>query len=203
MNLTEVCIRRPVFAWMLMAATVVFGAVAATRIGISQFPDVDFPTITVQVTWEGAAPEVIENDVVEPLEEALVQVEGVTHHHLDLAPGQRLDHRRARPRRATSTSRCRTCRPRSPRRSAGCRATSTRRSSRRPTPRTSRSCGSACRARISPQLLADIARYRVKEKLQTVPGVGEVSMGGYARAQRPHLGRRRPARRARPDRHAT
>jgi multidrug efflux pump subunit AcrB len=40
-------------------------------------PDVDFPTINVSVTWEGAAPEVIENDVLQPLEEALVQVEGV------------------------------------------------------------------------------------------------------------------------------
>jgi multidrug efflux pump len=76
-NITEVCVRKPVFAWMLMAATIVFGLVAGTRIGISQFPDVDFPTINVSVTWEGAAPEVVENDVVDVLEEALVQVEGV------------------------------------------------------------------------------------------------------------------------------
>ena len=77
MNITEVCIRKPVLAWMLMAATIVFGGVALSRIGISQFPDVDFPTISVSVTWEGAAPEVMENDVVEVLEESLVQVEGV------------------------------------------------------------------------------------------------------------------------------
>ncbi|HEX9688189.1 MAG TPA: efflux RND transporter permease subunit, partial [Thermoanaerobaculia bacterium] len=77
MKLTDACIEKPVFAWMLMAATVVFGGVAASRIGISQFPDVDFPTISVGVTWEGAAPEIIENDVIEVLEEALVQVEGV------------------------------------------------------------------------------------------------------------------------------
>jgi multidrug efflux pump len=77
MKITEVCVKKPVLAWMLMAATIVFGVVAASRIGISQFPDVDFPTITVSVVWEGAAPEVIENDVVDVLEEALVQVEGV------------------------------------------------------------------------------------------------------------------------------
>jgi hydrophobe/amphiphile efflux-1 (HAE1) family protein len=77
MKITDVCVKKPVLAWMLMAATVVFGIVAASRIGISQFPDVDFPTITVSVVWEGAAPEVIENDVVDPLEEALVQVEGI------------------------------------------------------------------------------------------------------------------------------
>ena len=77
MKITEACIKNPVFAWMLMLATVVFGGVAATRIGISQFPDVDLPTISVSASWEGAAPEVIEHDVVEPIEEALMQVEGV------------------------------------------------------------------------------------------------------------------------------
>lgn len=77
MNLTEACVRKPVLAWMLMAATVVFGLVAGGRIGISQFPDVDFPTISVSAAWEGAAPEVMENEVVEPLEEALIQVEGI------------------------------------------------------------------------------------------------------------------------------
>ena len=77
MNLTEACVRKPVLAWMLMAATVVFGVVAGTRIGISQFPDVDFPTINVSASWEGAAPEVMENEVVETLEEALIQIEGI------------------------------------------------------------------------------------------------------------------------------
>jgi multidrug efflux pump len=77
MNLTEACVRKPVLAWMLMSATVVFGVVAGGRIGISQFPDVDFPTINVSASWEGAAPEVIENEVVETLEEALIQIEGI------------------------------------------------------------------------------------------------------------------------------
>jgi len=77
MNLTQICVKKPVLAWMLMAATVVFGLVAASRIGISQFPDVDFPNITVSVSWPGAAPEVVENDIIEPLEEALVQIEGI------------------------------------------------------------------------------------------------------------------------------
>jgi multidrug efflux pump len=77
MNLTEACVKKPVLAWMLMAATIVFGVVAGGRIGISQFPDVDFPTINVSVSWEGAAPEVMENEVVEPLEETLIQIEGI------------------------------------------------------------------------------------------------------------------------------
>jgi len=77
MKITNVCIEKPVFAWMLMIGTVLFGAVAGSRIGISQFPDVDFPNITVGVSWEGAAPEVVEHDVVEIIEEAVMQVEGV------------------------------------------------------------------------------------------------------------------------------
>ena len=77
MKLTEACIQKPVFAWMIMCATILFGAVSFSRLGISQFPDVDFPTISVSVTWEGAAPEVMERDVVELIEEALMQVEGV------------------------------------------------------------------------------------------------------------------------------
>ena len=77
MSITEACIKKPVFAWMLMAATILFGIVAAERIGISQFPDVDFPTINISVGWEGASPEAVESDLVEPLEEAVTQVEGV------------------------------------------------------------------------------------------------------------------------------
>jgi multidrug efflux pump len=78
MNLTDVCIRRPVVAWMLMLGVVMLGVHGLMRIGISQNPDVDIPVVTVLVGWNGAAPEVVENDVVEVLEEALAQVQGVT-----------------------------------------------------------------------------------------------------------------------------
>ncbi len=77
MKITETCVKNPVLAWMLMAATILFGFVAGSRIGISQFPDVDFPMINVSVSWPGAAPEVVENDIVETLEGALVQIEGL------------------------------------------------------------------------------------------------------------------------------
>ena len=179
MNITEVCIRKPVLAWMLMAATIVFGGVALSRIGISQFPDVDFPTITVSVTWEGAAPEVMEHDVVEPLEEAVMQVEGVKSAHLSSRQGSAIVTVELDLARNVDLGAPGRRRRRSRRRSAACRATSTRPSSRRRTPRTTRSSGSASPARSRAQVLADYARYRVKERLQTVPGVGEVTMGGY------------------------
>jgi hydrophobe/amphiphile efflux-1 (HAE1) family protein len=79
MGLADVSIRRPVFAWMLMIALIVFGGVSwMFGLGVSQFPDVDLPTVSVQLTLPGAAPEVMESDVVDEVESALIQVEGIT-----------------------------------------------------------------------------------------------------------------------------
>ncbi len=77
MMLPEIAIRRPVFAWMLMTALILFGGISASRMGISQLPDVDFPVVTVSVDYPGAAPEVIETNVVDVIEDAVMTVEGV------------------------------------------------------------------------------------------------------------------------------
>lgn len=77
MSLSDVSIRKPVFAWMLMAAMIIFGYIAMTQMGVSQMPDVDFPVVNVSVTYEGAAPEVMELDVIDPIESAVLSVEGV------------------------------------------------------------------------------------------------------------------------------
>ena len=77
MNLPEIAIRRPVFAWMLMAALILFGGISASRMGVSQLPDVDFPVVTVRVDYPGAAPEIIETNVVDIIEDAVLTVEGV------------------------------------------------------------------------------------------------------------------------------
>ncbi len=77
MNLPEIAIRRPVFAWMLMAGLILFGLISADRMGISQLPDVDFPVVSVRVDWPGAAPEVVETNVVDVIEDAVMTVEGV------------------------------------------------------------------------------------------------------------------------------
>ncbi|NDD91871.1 efflux RND transporter permease subunit, partial [bacterium] len=77
MTLSEISIRRPVFAWMLMAGLILFGWIAFQRMGISQLPDVDFPVLNVSVNYEGAAPEVIESDVVDIIEDAVMTVQGI------------------------------------------------------------------------------------------------------------------------------
>ncbi|HET9240833.1 MAG TPA: efflux RND transporter permease subunit [Oligoflexus sp.] len=73
----EMSIRRPVFAWVLMFALIVFGAICLNRMGISQMPDVDFPVLNISVNYEGAAPEVVEADLIVPLEERLLTIEGI------------------------------------------------------------------------------------------------------------------------------
>lgn len=77
MNIPELAIRRPVFAWMLMAFLIVFGTISFLRLGVSQMPDVDFPVLNVSAAWNGAAPEVIENEIVDPIEQAIISVEGI------------------------------------------------------------------------------------------------------------------------------
>ncbi|MCM2276900.1 MAG: efflux RND transporter permease subunit [Oligoflexia bacterium] len=77
MKLAELSIRRPVFAWMLMSALIVFGGISFLRMGVSQLPDVEFPVVTVQLTLDGAAPEVMETDVVDVVEDAIMGIQGV------------------------------------------------------------------------------------------------------------------------------
>ena len=180
MNLTESCVRKPVLAWMLMAATVVFGLVAASRIGISQYPDVDFPNISVMVTWEGAAPEVMENDVVEVLEEALVQIEGlrtITSYcrqgsasiNLEIDLSRNVDLALQDVQTLVSQATHHLPNDIDP--------PTISKSNPEDQPIMMVSLSGPFPTRV----LSDYARYRIKEKLQTIPGVGELQVGGLER----------------------
>jgi multidrug efflux pump subunit AcrB len=177
-DLTAISVRKPVLAWMIMAAAILFGGVAASRIGISQFPDVDFPTISVNVAWEGASPEVIESDVVEPIEESLTQIEGIKSissvarqgsgsitlelnldREVDVAL-QDVQTRVAQLGRALPTDIDPPIVSKT-------------------NPEDQPIMWIAVSGPYSRQLLSDLARYRLKEELQKVPGVGEIFMGGY------------------------
>jgi len=70
-------ITRPVFTGMLTLAVLVFGIQAYPRIGVDQFPEVEFPIVTVTTVLPGADPESIERNVSEPLEEALNTLSGL------------------------------------------------------------------------------------------------------------------------------
>lgn len=77
MSLSEISIKNPVFAWMLMIGLMVFGYFSVKDMGISQLPDVDFPMVNISANLEGAAPEVMELDVVDQIESAVMSVEGI------------------------------------------------------------------------------------------------------------------------------
>jgi multidrug efflux pump len=178
MNITDVCIRRPVFAWMMMLATVLFGVVAVMRIGVSQYPDVDFPTITVSVTREGAAPDVMESDVVELIEEAVMQVEGVRsvtssarqgsanitieldiERNVDLAL-QEVQTRVAQAQRRLPTD-------------------IDPPTISKTNPEDQPILWIGLSGPYPRALLTDTAQYQIKERLQTIAGVGEVTLGGF------------------------
>ena len=77
MKLSEICVRRPVFATMLTAVLVVLGIVSYTRLGVDLFPNIDIPIVTVTTTLKGASPEEIETTITKPIEEAVNTISGI------------------------------------------------------------------------------------------------------------------------------
>src|SRR5690606_9849147 len=77
MFLSDVSIKRPVFATMMMVALVVLGTVSYFRLSVDEYPDITYPVIVVQTAYPGASPEVVERELSKPLEEALNTTEGL------------------------------------------------------------------------------------------------------------------------------
>src|ERR1043165_2403728 len=77
-KLAEICIRRPVFATMIVLSLVVVGAAGFFKLGVDRFPSVDLPTVSVRVNLPGAAPEEVESLVAQPIEEVVNTVEGIS-----------------------------------------------------------------------------------------------------------------------------
>ena len=71
MRLSDLSIRNPVFAVMLSAAMVVFGYLGYREMGISQFPEIDFPVVSITTYREGALPETMDSDVTDIIEDAV------------------------------------------------------------------------------------------------------------------------------------
>ena len=87
-SLADLSIRRPVFAWMVMAALIIFGAIGLSRLGVSEQPDVDFPVLTINATWSGSAPEVMETEIVDKIEEQVISTQGVRNVTSQIQQGQ-------------------------------------------------------------------------------------------------------------------
>lgn len=77
MILSDVSIKRPVFATVISLLIVVFGISALMKLPVREYPDIDPPEVSVSVDYAGAAPEVIDTQIVQVIEGALAGVEGV------------------------------------------------------------------------------------------------------------------------------
>ncbi|MBA4125006.1 MAG: efflux RND transporter permease subunit [Acidobacteria bacterium] len=75
--LAEICVKRPVFATMLILSLVTVGTFSFFSLGVDLFPKIDFPTITITVVNPGASPQEIETEVTEKIEEAVNTISGI------------------------------------------------------------------------------------------------------------------------------
>src|SRR3954469_13098871 len=78
-NLSDLSIKNPVFAVMLSAAMVFFGYLGYRDMGVSQFPEIDFPVVSVTIVREGAPPDIMDGDVTDVVEDAVAGVEGINY----------------------------------------------------------------------------------------------------------------------------
>ncbi|MFA6752520.1 MAG: efflux RND transporter permease subunit, partial [Fermentimonas sp.] len=77
MNLSELSIKRPVLATVMVLIIIIFGIIGYTSLPVREYPNVDNPVITVHVSYPGANAEVIENQITEPLEQNINGIPGI------------------------------------------------------------------------------------------------------------------------------
>src|SRR5687767_1821165 len=76
-RLAEICIRRPVFAMMLLLTLVVVGIAAYNSLGVDRFPAVDVPIVRINARLAGASPAEMESQISQPIEEVVNTIEGI------------------------------------------------------------------------------------------------------------------------------
>jgi hydrophobic/amphiphilic exporter-1 (mainly G- bacteria), HAE1 family len=75
--LARICVQRPVFATVLMLIIVVLGWVGYTRLGVDQFPNIDLPFVIVTTRLDGASPDEVETDITDKVEGAVNTIDGI------------------------------------------------------------------------------------------------------------------------------
>ena len=77
MTLAEISIRRPVLTIVLSILITLFGLISVAQLGVREYPAVDPPTLSIATMYTGAAAEIIEAQITQPLEEAVNSVAGI------------------------------------------------------------------------------------------------------------------------------
>jgi multidrug efflux pump len=78
MKISEISIRRPVFAMVISLLLIILGLVSLERLSVREYPDVDRPVVSVSTNYRGASAPVVENKITQPLEDAVAGIEGIT-----------------------------------------------------------------------------------------------------------------------------
>ena len=77
MTISEICIRRPVFAMVVNFIILLLGLVSYDRLSVREYPNIDVPVVTVETNYLGASAKIIESQVTKPLEDSLSGIEGI------------------------------------------------------------------------------------------------------------------------------
>ncbi|MBP8217341.1 MAG: efflux RND transporter permease subunit, partial [Thauera sp.] len=77
MVISDICIRRPVFATVLSLLVLLVGLMSYSRLTVREYPNIDEPVVTVDTRYRGASAEIVESQVTKPLEVSLAGIEGV------------------------------------------------------------------------------------------------------------------------------
>ena len=77
MNLSALCINRPVFASVLSLLVLLIGLVAYQRLPVREYPNIDEPVVTVTINYRGAAAAIMESEITQPIEESISGIEGI------------------------------------------------------------------------------------------------------------------------------
>jgi multidrug efflux pump subunit AcrB len=77
MNISEISLKRPVFAMVCSIVILIFGGVAYKFLSLREYPAIDPPNITVRTSYTGASADIIETQITEPLEKAINGIQGI------------------------------------------------------------------------------------------------------------------------------
>lgn len=77
MKISDISIKRPVFAIVLNILIILLGLVGLTRMSIREYPNIDLPVISIRTTYSGASPEIIETQVTKAIEDAVTSIDGI------------------------------------------------------------------------------------------------------------------------------
>ena len=77
MILSDICIRRPVFATVISLIIVLVGLVSYQRLSVREYPKIDEPVVTVETKYPGASSEIIESQVTKPMEDSIAGIDGI------------------------------------------------------------------------------------------------------------------------------